>query len=144
VTVSRMKDGEEGDTWTFELRTMEIGFDRNGEKKYGAYVVIADKPTKRSETSGAKPRARKEAASIATLREAFIEAIDMGKLIRVRLDGPMIKAVDVAHVRAEFNRRYATGEIDPKKRADAQRMAFRRGMDKLGFNTCVQDNTEWM
>jgi hypothetical protein len=46
VTVGRLKDGDEGDSWTFEVRSMEVGIDRNGAPEYGGYVVITELPTK--------------------------------------------------------------------------------------------------
>jgi hypothetical protein len=51
-----------------------------------------------------------------------------------------------AMVRAEFDRRYATGDTDPKKRKDNQRKAFNRALDHLSrqFPTWVDGNTEWM
>jgi hypothetical protein len=55
VTVGRMKDGPEGDTWSFELRPMEIGVDRNGRAIISAYVVLTDLPARR-EPPGPSPR----------------------------------------------------------------------------------------
>jgi hypothetical protein len=54
VTVGRMKDGPEGDTWSFELRPMEIGVDRNGCAISAAYVVLTDFPARR-EPPGPRP-----------------------------------------------------------------------------------------
>ena len=54
-----------------------------------------------------------------------------GKDIRVRHDGPLVRAVDLRDVRPEFYRRYVTTEDDPKKAADAKQKAFRRLVDKL-------------
>ena len=47
IKVDRMKDGEEGDSWSFELRQMEVGQDRNGKTVVGAYAVVTDLPAKR-------------------------------------------------------------------------------------------------
>jgi hypothetical protein len=44
VTIDRMKDGEEGLTWTFEVHSMEVGRDRDDKPKYGGYVVVIDEP----------------------------------------------------------------------------------------------------
>jgi hypothetical protein len=92
-----------------------------------------------------KERTRKDPTSLVVLRAAFTEALSScGQTIRVRNDGPMVKAVDVDHVRTEFNHRYTTSETDPKKRADAQRQAFKRGLEKINFNSLTQDGIEWM
>jgi hypothetical protein len=79
-----------------------------------------------------KTKTRKETKVIRTFRDAFTEALDTdGTPIQVRGDGPEVRAVDVQKVRAEFERRYATGEADPKKRADASRKAFKRTVAEL-------------
>jgi hypothetical protein len=64
--------------------------------------------------------------------------------IHVRGDGPKVRAVDVQKVRGEFERLYATGEADPKKRADASRKAFKRTLAELPpqFATESQEGRE--
>jgi hypothetical protein len=76
VTVGRMKDGPEGDTWSFELRPVEIGVDRNGRAIISAYVVLTDLPTRREPPgsiprSAAKSPSRKGAKFLAALREVL-------------------------------------------------------------------------
>jgi hypothetical protein len=89
-----------------------------------------------AEDQAAKPAAtsktRKETKTVQAFRDAVTEALDSGgEIIQVRGDGPKVKAVDVQHVRAEFERRYASGEPDAKKRAKASSKAFRRTMAEL-------------
>ncbi len=60
-----MKDGEEGDSWSFELRQMEVGQDRNGKPIMGAYAVVTDLPAKRedkptNEKTRSLPKGRRE------------------------------------------------------------------------------------
>ena len=89
----------------------------------------------------------REPASHRTFRDAFTEALDGdGKTIRIRHDGPAVRAVNVATVRAQFNLRYATGETDPEKRRNTQRKAFGRALTQLSgrFPTWVDGDTEWM
>jgi hypothetical protein len=64
----------------------------------------------------------------------------------VRGDGPAVRAVSVSDVRVYFNVRWATGETDPQKRADAQRKTFKRIIDTLPpeFATWVQGDVEWL
>jgi AAA domain len=59
VTVGRMKDGPEGDTWSFELRTMEIGVDRNDRAIIAAYVVLTEFPATREPPRKPLPSAAK-------------------------------------------------------------------------------------
>jgi hypothetical protein len=89
-----------------------------------------------AEDQAAKPavtsKTRKETKVVQTFRDALTEALDgSGETIQVRGDGPKVRAVDVQKVRAEFERRYATGEADAKKRAAASSKAFRRTMREL-------------
>ena len=80
----------------------------------------------------ATTKTRKETKVVRTFRDAFTEAVDTGgELVQVRGTGPTVKAVDVQAVRREFERRYATGEADAKKRAEASRKAFKRTMAEL-------------
>jgi hypothetical protein len=82
--------------------------------------------------TAAAPKTRKETKVMRTFRNAFTEALDSsGEAIQVRGDGPQVRGVDVQKVRAEFERRYASGEADPKKRDDASRKAFKRTMAEL-------------
>jgi hypothetical protein len=77
--------------------------------------------------------------------QVSIEALDSGgETIHVRGDGPKVRAVDVQKVRGEFERLYATGEADPKKRADASRKAFKRTLAELPpqFATESQEGRE--
>jgi hypothetical protein len=47
ATVVRYKDGEEGDTWTFELRPAEIGTDRNGTPITSCSVEVTIEPERK-------------------------------------------------------------------------------------------------
>jgi hypothetical protein len=124
---------------------VELGTDQDGEP-FGTCIV---EPQFDRQPLPTPPPARKarESASLRTFRDAFTEALNAaGKTIRVRSDGPTVRAVDVAVVRAEFDRRYATGEPDPEKRKENQRKAFARAMSKLSprFPTLVDSRTEWI
>lgn len=47
ATVFRSKDGEEGDTWTFELAPQEIAVDRNGAPIKSCFVVVTIEPARK-------------------------------------------------------------------------------------------------
>jgi hypothetical protein len=144
ITIERMKDGEEGMSWSIEVRSMEVGLDRKENPKFGGYVVIVEEPAVK-EAAASKSKERREPATVSALRAAFTEALDAcGKTIRVRGDGPSVKAVQVSNVRAEFNRRHVTGNEDPEKRADAQYKAFNRALERLPLNRGLQDGIEWL
>jgi hypothetical protein len=74
VTVARMKDGDEGATWTFELRTMTVGVDRNGKPKVGAYVIVIDQSSVTEPVDEPKTKKLPKGAPIAL--RALSEAID--------------------------------------------------------------------
>jgi AAA domain len=79
-----------------------------------------------------KPEKRRDTKPVRTFRDAFTEALDdHGEIIRVRGDGPKVKAVEVKLVREQFEVRYVTGETDEKKRAAAASRAFRRTIADL-------------
>ena len=146
VTVEWLKDGQEGDVIVSELETVVVGADDDGEAITSCVVRAVDGELP-SPPSTSKKKGRGEAKSLVTFRAAFTEALDtMGKIIRVRSDGPQVRAVNVSDVKWQFNKRWATGETDPEKRKEAQRRAFERLLKALPteFVTCVQDQTEWI
>jgi hypothetical protein len=144
VTIGRMKDGEEGLSWTFEVHSIPVGEDRNGKPKSGGYVVLVDQPAIK-EAADTKPKTRKEPASLSALRAALTEALDAtGKTIHIYGNGPKVKAATVSSVLAEFRRRHVTGNDNPKLRADAQRKAFERALEKLPINRGIQDGIEYL
>jgi hypothetical protein len=131
-----MKDGPEGDTVACELKVVEVGTNNDGKPITSCVVVPVEDGVAPQEKKAAK-----EPASNRTFREAFDEAsITHGQMILIRNDGPQVRAVDLAHVQAEFNQRWATGELNLKKRADAQRNTFKRAKDRLSleYPTWVQ------
>jgi len=144
ATLEWLKDGAEGDVITGRLELIELGLDEDGEPTTSCVVVQAE-TEKRVQTTRTK---KKEQKSLRVFRDAFTDAIDTaGQTIHVRGDGPAVRAINVKDVRARFNERWATGESDPAKRADAQRKAFDRALDRLPdgqFATWVEGDTEWI
>jgi len=55
VTVATLKDGEEGDTWTFELRPEPVGTDREGAEVSACYVQVTSPPAMRKDSPPVKP-----------------------------------------------------------------------------------------
>jgi len=143
LALAKARDGLEGPIAPFELKPHDLGLDEDGEP-FCSLVVIPGEPGQ-STVRARRPKA--DSRSVITLREAVSEAIDTaGKDIRVRADGPIVRAVEVRNVRAEFYRRYVTAEDDPKKAAEAAKKAFRRLLDKLPADmaTATEDSREWL
>jgi hypothetical protein len=55
ATVRHLKDGEEGDTWQFELKPIEVGVDRDGNPIISRYVQITEEPERRTALACGKP-----------------------------------------------------------------------------------------
>jgi hypothetical protein len=147
VEVEWLKDGQEGDTIVSELEAITVGTEHDGEAITSCVVRPVETELRLGPPSIGKKKGRGESKSLRTFRDAFIEALDTsGKFIHVRSDGPQVRAVNVNDVKWQFNRRWATGEGEPEKRAEAQRKAFDRLLKSLPpeFTTCVQDQTEWI
>jgi hypothetical protein len=141
VTLEYAKDGPQGDTVVSRLEVIEVGNDDDGNPITSCVVAPAETEPLQLRTE------RKDSDTSRTFRDAFAEALlTAGQLVRVRGDGPAVKAVSVEIVRQEFYARWATGETDAKKRGNAQRQAFRRALHSLKgrFAVCVQDGTEWI
>ena len=142
-----LKDGPEGDIIVSQLETVTVGTDDDSEAITSCVVRPVETELWLGPLSTGKKTGRGESKSLRTFRDAFIEALDTsGKSIHVRGDGPQVRAVNVNDVKWQFNRRWATGEGEPEKRAEAQRKAFDRLLKSLPpeFATCVQDQTEWI
>jgi hypothetical protein len=145
ASVEYAKDMPEGTAFVGRLEVIQLGLDQDGDEITSCVVAPIDAESQAATAASWTSRTRKEPDSHRVFRDAFVEALDNhGRSIQVH--GSTVQAVDVEHVQAEFARRYATGNADPKKRADAQRNAFKRAMGKLSveFPTWVQDDREWM
>lgn len=113
-------------------------------RRTASVMVQAEDQAAKSATTPKTAR-KEESKVMRTFRDAFVEALDTdGAIIQVRGDGPKVRAVDVRSVRAEFERRYVTGENDPKKLAAAASRAFRRTLRDLPpqFVTETRDSRE--
>jgi hypothetical protein len=144
ATVDLAKDMEEGAALAFRLEVVELGLDQDGDQITSCAVLPVEGDEVPKPTTS---KARRESKSCQCFRAAFTEALDSaGQSLRIRHDGPAVRAANVANVFDQFKLRHATAEPDPKKRADAQRKAFERAMDKLSseFPTWVNGETEWI
>ena len=144
LALAKSRDGAEGPIGRFAFRPVEIGIDSDGET-FGTLVVepILGRPIPERSI-----RAGKENRGVRAFREAFAEAIDTnGVQFAVLNDGPLVRAVRVQDVRAQFGRRYASGEGSEEGRSDAVRVAFKRALHQLAgqFPTEVKaDGVEWV
>jgi hypothetical protein len=126
VTIGRMKDGEEGDTWTFEVHSMQVGTDRNGNPKFGGYVVLFDEPAQRVDDTKVSSTRLPKAAQIAL--RALGEAVEeCGELPPASNHiPPKVKTVtEDQWLQYAYRRGISTGE------ERAKQQAFKRAHDYL-------------
>jgi hypothetical protein len=140
--VEWMKDGTEGDIIASRLQIAELGADEDGEPITSCIIMPAECETHKPSAKSKKY----ESKSVKVFRTAFAEALLAGQIIRVRGDGPQVRAVDLKYVKNEFELRWATGESDPKKQADARRKAFKRVTNEMpaDFAIWVDGEIEWI
>ena len=139
TAVEYAKDMAEGTVIGSRLEVVELGVDQDGDPITSCAVVPAQVP------SVPEPKKPKETKIVRTFRDAFAEALDnFGETIRIRGDGPQVKAVAVQKVREQFKRRYVTGEDNPEKQVDTVNKAFRRTLNALPpeFATETRDGRE--
>ncbi len=142
LAVAKNRDGIQGPVAPFTLEFTVLGTTKDG-RDFGACFV---KPNLEGETKFGKAR-KKPARSLGLFGAAFTEALDnLGRNIVLRGNGPTVRAVDIRHVRQEFDRRYVTDQDDARKQADAKRKAFNRALEHLSadFGTCEQEEIQWI
>jgi AAA domain len=146
VAVAKARDGEEGPIAGFALKWMNLGLDVEGAP-FGACFVEPALGSGVGTRAAEAVRSKRMDRSEQVFRDAFTEVCDSrGADFSVRGDGPTVRAVRVQDLRAEFDHRYATGEGDPVKLAEASRRAFRRVLERLArqFSTETRGAVEWI
>ncbi len=144
LAVAKARDGAEGPIAPFTLPWVQLGVDEDGEL-FGSCVVAP--VLGRSSISERTAPVGKVNRAVRTFRDAFGEVIDTnGVEIVVMGNGPRVRAARVQDVRAQFDRRYATGETESGQRSEAARKAFKRALESLAaqFATETQGGVEWI
>jgi hypothetical protein len=75
VTVAEMKDGEEGDAWSFEVHSDEVGKASDGSPTFGGYVTIVGPPARRPDDDKPKAKAKLMPPAAKIALDALNEAI---------------------------------------------------------------------
>jgi hypothetical protein len=145
LAVAKSRDGVEGPVAPFTLRFITLGVDEDGEA-FGS-CIVEPLLARAAQASARAAHAPKEGRPLRTFRDAFAEVMNRSATpIEVVGAGQRVRAARVQDVRAEFNRRYATGEGTSSQQADAARKAFKRVLEKLpsDFATQNYDGEEWI
>jgi hypothetical protein len=149
LNIAKSRDGIEGPVAPFSLDFFKLGVDEDGDD-FGSLVV--NPRFEDGLISGAAIRARRESKGQLAFRDAFTEALDAkGQTIRVRGDGPAVRAVRLEDVQHQFNQRYAVADDGKGKStrqlANAQLQAFKRALNSFGreFPTWVHEGVaQWI
>ena len=133
ILVEHMRDGPEEISLTVSTKKIQVGFDRNG-KAIESLVVV---PLETSERP-APIRARGWPKALVVFRDALAEAVlSHGSELLIE-DGPMVRAVASAHVRAAFYKTYFTDPDDAgKDPQQARRRAFVRCLQQAQAKSLI-------
>jgi hypothetical protein len=126
LALRKSRAGQSGAEYPFAVRLVEIADGRDGEAV--SSLVVDWGAVRQGDASSRDPSWSK---SLRLLRAVVMDflASDAATEQRPFADGPLVRAVDMELVRAEFYRRYpADGDIKAKKAA--RRIAFRRAVTR--------------
>jgi hypothetical protein len=68
-------DGEEGDSWTIQVQSVEVGKDGNRNPKYGGYITIVEPPGRHADAVAGKDTKKKLPASAKIALDALADAL---------------------------------------------------------------------
>jgi hypothetical protein len=121
LAVRKQRDGISGLELPFEPRDVTIGTDEDGE-------AITRKVLDWDTQATTKPDDAGWSKSLLLLRRILMTMlVDAGTLVTPFLDGPLVRAVDLKLVRAEFYKQYPA-DGDTKQQTAARRQAFGRAI----------------
>lgn len=140
LVCAKARDGEQGPISPFELKFAELGSDDDGEIYGSCFVVPLS-----AEHSRFEPKISKGQRAI---QAAIDEVMDgRAKMIVPRAGMPPVKAVKVADVRTDFDRRYVVDDSNKASAAEAKRKAFKRALDQLSpfkFSAGSAEGSDWV
>jgi hypothetical protein len=131
VYISKMKDGEDGLKWQFALKVVTIGLDEDNEPVTTCIVDLQSEPAKRTETAKKKAAGRQPPRSQREFEAAFNEALKAHGHDYRDASGATVCAVLVEQVRRYFAKRWASDEIDERKRQQKVSATFNRALGSL-------------
>jgi hypothetical protein len=123
MAIRKVRGAAGGTEIPFATKVVDLGPDKNGQSQT---TLVIQWKVEGSAFKAADPWA----LNFRVFKDALSCALaDHGQEQRPFADGPMVRAVDAEHVRAEFYRLYpAEGDTEEKRQA-ARRKAFGRKMD---------------
>jgi hypothetical protein len=131
VHIPKMKDGEDGIEWQFDLKVVTLGFDEDKEPVTTCLVNLQSEPTKKIETAKKPAAGRQSPRSQREFEAAFNEALKAHGHDYRDASGATVRAVLVEQVRRYFAKRWASDEIDERKRQQKVSATFNRALGSL-------------
>lgn len=126
ATVRKQREGKKGQSWDFVLPVVVVGKNKWGNDETSCVVVPFD---------GKRPTLaygfRANKAELVFLEALFDALNDKGTAPPAGLPQTIVKAVDIAEVRARMKERYLAADEDSTKADGRFRQAFKRAGDAL-------------
>ncbi|MFO0407520.1 MAG: AAA family ATPase [Labrys sp. (in: a-proteobacteria)] len=149
LALTKSRTAREGSICAVEAERVQIGYRRDGSP-VSSLVLNFDTSLRLTSAKNLEPNkgGRPSNHGHATLLDAFHAALaDHGADVRVHgeAEATMVRAVKLPYVRAEFCKRYATGEDGEEQQCHATRMAFKRSLKRASDEiiTGTWDASEW-
>jgi AAA domain-containing protein len=137
VTLARMKDGEEGDTWSVELRPLDIGTDRTGRPITTCYVELTDPPARRETRS-----APAKAPTLTATERAFFDILDRAIAEAGEYSAPGLPPSARAVTRDMLKSYCRTAGLWNESTPDAQRTKFNTRLETLAGKHTIARTAE--
>jgi hypothetical protein len=129
----KRRSGPSGEEFSLRTKVVDMGVDEDGE----AITTLVVDWTEAARDSKAKDQDAKWAKSLRLLRRTLMSVLaDHGGDQQPYHDGPVVRAVDINIVRAEFYRSYPA-EGDEKAKQAARQRAFHRAINKAQDNDLI-------
>jgi hypothetical protein len=123
LALRKRRSGPAGEEFPFTVREMDIGTDRFGES---VTTLTIDWTPEQARATTAKDKAWSK--SLRLLQRTLMAVLaDGGTEQRPFVDGPVVRAVDIEIVRAEFYKSYPA-DGDAEQQQETRRKAFRRAI----------------
>ena len=130
----KRRSGPNGEEFPFGVRIVDMGVDEDGDQITTLTVDWTAPEPGKSKTQSPDDGWTK---SLRLLRRTLMNVlVEQGREQRPFSDGPLVRAVDIEIVRAEFYRSYPAEGDEKTKRATRQK-AFRRAIDNAQSNNLI-------
>jgi hypothetical protein len=124
MALRKSRAGVSGQEFPFSVRVVDLGVDDNGRPATSLVVDWLKAPPQGAPKADGSGWSK----SLRLLQRALMNVlVDHGSDQQPFADGPVVRAVDIEIVRAEFYKSYAA-DGDPKQRQNAKRQAFNRAV----------------